>query len=65
VGVEQGPLSLASTIEELLKEKVAAPVKKTEITAVRDPPRRLHNTPLSKKIDINFADKRWALGRCS
>jgi hypothetical protein len=35
VDLEQGPLSLMSIIEE----KVAAPVSKTEITSVRNPPR--------------------------
>jgi hypothetical protein len=34
VGLERGPLSLVSTIEELLGRKVAAPVYKTENTAV-------------------------------
>jgi hypothetical protein len=34
VGLERGPLSLMSTTEELLDRKVAAPVKKTENTAV-------------------------------
>jgi hypothetical protein len=36
VGLERGPLNLVSTTEELLerKKKVAAPVYKTEITAV-------------------------------
>jgi hypothetical protein len=34
VGLERGPLSLVSTIEELLDRKVAAPVWKTENTAV-------------------------------
>jgi hypothetical protein len=34
VGLEQGPLSLVSTTEELLDRKVAAPVLKTENTAV-------------------------------
>jgi hypothetical protein len=34
VGLERGPLSLVSTAEELLDRKVAAPVKKTENTAV-------------------------------
>jgi hypothetical protein len=34
VGLERGPLSLVSTIEELLDRKVAAPVYKTETTAV-------------------------------
>jgi hypothetical protein len=34
VSLERGPLSLVSTTEELLGRKVAAPVYKTEITAV-------------------------------
>jgi hypothetical protein len=34
VGLERGPLSLMSTIEELLDRKVAAPVQKSENTAV-------------------------------
>jgi hypothetical protein len=34
VGLERGPLSLVSTTEELLDRKVAAPVLKTENTAV-------------------------------
>jgi hypothetical protein len=34
VGLEQGPLSLVSTTEELLDRKVATPVKKTENTAI-------------------------------
>jgi hypothetical protein len=34
VGLERGPLSLVSTTEELLHRKVAAPVKKTENTAL-------------------------------
>jgi hypothetical protein len=34
MGLEWGPLSLVSTTEELLDRKVAAPVKKTENTAV-------------------------------
>jgi hypothetical protein len=33
MGLEQGPLSLVSTTEELLDRKVAAPVEKTENTA--------------------------------
>jgi hypothetical protein len=32
--MERGPLSLVSTTEELLDRKVAAPVQKTENTAV-------------------------------
>jgi hypothetical protein len=34
VGLEQGPLSLVNTTEELLDRKVAAPVQKIENTAV-------------------------------
>jgi hypothetical protein len=34
MGLERGPLSLVSTPEELLDRKVAAPVYKTENTAV-------------------------------
>jgi hypothetical protein len=34
VGLERGPLSFVSTTEELLDRKVAAPVCKTENTAV-------------------------------
>jgi hypothetical protein len=34
VGLERGPLSLVSTTEELLDRKVAAPVYKTENTAL-------------------------------
>jgi hypothetical protein len=34
VGLERGPLSLASTTEELLDRKVAVPVYKSENTAV-------------------------------
>jgi hypothetical protein len=34
VGLERSPLSLVSTTEELLERKVAAPVYKTENTAV-------------------------------
>jgi hypothetical protein len=34
VRLERGPLNLVSTIEELLDRKVAAPVSKTENTAV-------------------------------
>jgi hypothetical protein len=35
VGLERGPLSLVSTIEELLERKNSGSVYNTEITAVR------------------------------
>jgi hypothetical protein len=59
VVLERGPFSLVSTIEELLERK------KTGITAVGDPPRWLHNIPLSTEIGINFAGKRRSLSRYS
>jgi hypothetical protein len=34
MGLERGPLSPVSTTEELLERKVAAPIKKTDNTAV-------------------------------
>jgi hypothetical protein len=34
VGLEWVPLSLVSTTEKLLEKKIAAPVQKTEITAI-------------------------------
>jgi methyl coenzyme M reductase subunit C-like uncharacterized protein (methanogenesis marker protein 7) len=64
VSLERGPLSLVSTIEELLGKIVAAPVKKTEITAVAI--RYADHVALSVgKVGTNFADKRRSLGRCS
>jgi hypothetical protein len=65
VGLERGPLSLVSATEELLERKVAAPVYKTENTAVgilhAD-----HVAPsIRKKVDNHFADKRLSLGRYS
>jgi hypothetical protein len=65
VGLERGPLSLMSTIEELLERKVAAPVQKTEIRAVGNPPCWLRDIPLSAKVDTIFAGKRRSIYRYS
>jgi hypothetical protein len=61
VCLERGPLSLVSTTEELLERKVAAPVKKTEITAVgirhAD-----HVTPYPQKLALTSPYRRRSLG---
>jgi hypothetical protein len=62
VGLEQGPLSLVSTIESYLKEKVAAPVYRIENTAIGTC-HADHMVPSIRKVGTNFVDKRWSLGR--
>jgi hypothetical protein len=62
VGLEQGPLSLVSTTEELLDRKVAAPVYKTENTAVGIRHADHVSPSIRKKIGNHFADKRRSLG---
>jgi hypothetical protein len=65
VGLERGSLSLVSTTEELLDRKVAAPVYKTENTAV-EIRHDDHVAPsIRKKVGNHFADKRRSLGRYS
>jgi hypothetical protein len=55
VGLERGPLSLLSTIEELLDRKVAALVYKAENTSVGI--RCVDQaTPSIRKIGCNFAE---------
>jgi hypothetical protein len=63
VGLERGPLSLLSTIEELLERKSSGSGLEIEITAVGDPPRRQRDTPLSTKVGTNFADRQKSLSR--
>jgi hypothetical protein len=65
VGLVRGPLSLVSTTEELLDRNVAAPVYKTENTAVGIRPADHATTLYPKKGGINFVDKRRSLGRYS
>jgi hypothetical protein len=66
VGLEQGPLSLVSTNEELLDRKVAVPVYKTENTAGRrDPSCCPCGTLYPQKVGNHFTDKRRSLGRYS
>jgi hypothetical protein len=49
VGLEQGPLSLVSTTEELLDRKVAAPVFENREYGRRDPSRWLRGTLYPQK----------------
>jgi hypothetical protein len=52
MGLERGPLSLVSTAEELLERKVAAPVYKTENTAVGIRHADQVTTSIRKKLAI-------------
>jgi hypothetical protein len=54
VGLERGPLSLVSAMEELLERKSSWSSIEIEITAVRDPPRWLRNTPLTAKVGTKY-----------
>jgi hypothetical protein len=65
VGLERGPLSLVSTTDELLDRKVAAPVYKTENTAVGIRHADHVAPSIRKKVCNHFADKRRSLGRYS
>jgi hypothetical protein len=55
VGLDQGPLSLVSAIEELLERKSSGPFLETEIMARGDQLRSLCDTFLSTKVATNFA----------
>jgi hypothetical protein len=65
VCLERGPLSLVSTTEELLDRKVAAPVYKTENTAIGIRHADHVAPSIRKKIGNHFADNRRSLGRYS
>jgi hypothetical protein len=64
VGLEQGPLSLVSTTEELLRRKSSDSGLEIRGYGRRDPSLWQRGTLYPQKIDTNFADKRL-LGRDS
>jgi hypothetical protein len=61
VGLKRDPLSLVSTTEKLLDRKVAAPVYKTENTAVGIRHADHVEPSIRKKVGNHFADKRRSL----
>jgi hypothetical protein len=65
VGLERGPLSLVSTIEELLERKRSGSSLENRDDGHRNRPRWPHDTPLFSKVVTNFADKRRSLSRYS
>jgi hypothetical protein len=65
VGLERVPLSLVSTIEELLGWKSSGSGLENGEYGRSDPLCRPRNTPLSAIVGTNFSDKRRLLGRYS
>jgi hypothetical protein len=62
VGLERGPLSLVSTIEELLGKKSSGFGLENRDYGRSVPPLWPRDTPVSEKVCTNFADKRRSLG---
>jgi hypothetical protein len=62
-GLERGPLSLVSTIEELLGRKSSGSGLEIREYGRKDPPRWPLDIPLSAIVGTNFADKLRSLSR--
>jgi hypothetical protein len=62
VGLERGPLSLVSTIEELLGRKSSGSGLESENSAVRIRHADHSAPPLSAKVGTNFFDNRRPVG---
>jgi hypothetical protein len=65
VGLERGPLSLVSTIEELLERKRSSSGLEIREYGRRDPSRWPRGTLHPRNVDTNFADKRRSPSRHS
>jgi hypothetical protein len=63
VGLERGPLSLMSTIEELLEKKGSGSSLESREYGRRDSSRWPRGALYPQKVGINFADKRQSHGR--
>jgi hypothetical protein len=65
VGLERGPLSLVSAIEELLGRKRSGSGLENREYGRKDQSRWPRSTLLYAKVGTNFADKLRSLGRYS
>jgi hypothetical protein len=65
VGLERGPLSLVSAVEELLKRKISCSGLEIREYVRGDPSRLPRVTLCLQNVGTNLADKRRSLGRYS